>query len=237
MGTAKTHTALVITHVPFEGPGAIAAWIKHQSLNLQLCPWYEQPEVYPPERYGAIIIMGGPMNVHETEKYPWLVSETRFLERAVKASVPLLGICFGAQLLALLLGARVTRNAFKEIGWFPLQTHPAAQQSRLFQMFPESFMAMHWHGDTFSLPPRAIPLASSQACENQGFVLDERIVGLQFHLEFEESGLNHIIDACRHELQPEPFVQSEQAILSQSHLLDQQHWLLFQCLDRWFLQE
>ncbi|MBD3376973.1 amidotransferase [candidate division KSB1 bacterium] len=233
MKNAKS-TVLALKHVSFEGPGAIAHWVDRNGLNLELCPWYKEPDVRPPEAYAAIVIMGGPMNVHETDAYPWLLSELDYLKRALVSSVPMLGICLGAQLLALALGANVTRNASKEIGWFEVKRHPLAESSPVLQGFPETFMTMHWHGDTFSLPVDALPVGSSTACQNQGFVWQNRVVGIQFHPEFTESGLESIIDQCRDELIPDPYIQSEQQILANSHLLPEQHKMLYRLLDRLF---
>ncbi len=233
MKNAKS-TVLIVTHVPFEGPGAIADWIDRKGLNSELCPWYEEPVVKPPEAYAAIVIMGGPMNVYDTDLYPWLHSELDYLKRAIASSVPMLGICLGSQLLALALGANVTRNTYKEIGWFEVTRHPLAESSPVLQDLPETFLTMHWHGDTFSFPVDAIPVASSEACQNQGFVWQNRVIGLQFHPEFTESGLQSIIDQCRDELMQDPYIQSEQQILANSHLLPEQHEMLFRLLDRLF---
>jgi GMP synthase-like glutamine amidotransferase len=225
-------TVLVLKHVPFEGPGAIAHWIDRNGLNLEFCPWYKEPVIKPPEEYAAIVIMGGPMNVHDNDSYPWLPLELDYLRRALVTPVPILGFCLGSQLLALALGANVTRNAYKEIGWFEVTKHPLAESSPVLQGFPATFMTMHWHGDTFSLPQDALPLGSSAACQNQGFVWQNRVVGLQFHPEFTESGLESIIDQCRDELISDPFIQSEQQILANRHLLPEQHEMLFRLFDR-----
>ncbi len=95
---------------------------------------------------------------------------------------PVLGICFGAQLLAKLLGAPVRRNPVTEIGTHPVRLTAAGRSDPLFQGFPKTFPAFQWHNDTFDIPPWGLQLAESRDCPNQGFRMGSA-VGLQFHLE------------------------------------------------------
>ena len=129
-----------------------------------------------------LIILGGPMNIYEEDKYPWLSKEKEFIHQAIASDKIVLGICLGAQLMADVLGGKVQRNVHREIGWFPVKLMPESKASRIFRVLPEEFMALHWHGDTFELPPGAVHTAESQACKNQAFELGKAI-GLQFHLE------------------------------------------------------
>ena len=124
---------------------------------------------------------------------------------------PVLGICLGAQLIASAHGARVYRNTEKEIGWFDIHAHAAVDDA--FH-FPPTTTVLHWHGETFDLPPGARLLASSTACRHQAFQLGERAIGLQFHLEMTADSLRAIIDNCRAELVPARWIQDEAAILA-----------------------
>ncbi len=125
-----------------------------------------------------------------------------------------LGICLGAQLIADVLGARVKKNEFREIGWFPVIPAAQAANTLLAEALAQPFNAFHWHGDTFELPAGATLLASSEACRNQGFLVDDHIVGLQFHLETTLDGARLLLDHCRNELDGGPFVQEEEELLS-----------------------
>ena len=157
--------------------------------------------------------MGGSMNVHETALYPWLADETAFIASAVAAGNPVLGICLGAQLLAVALGAKVEPNRHKEIGWFPIYKTGAADGFDLFDVFPSEIDAFHWHGDMFHLPLGATQVASSAACENQAFVYGDRAVGFQFHLEMTRAGASQMIQSGLSDAAP--FIQSAEAILSE----------------------
>lgn len=202
-------------HVPFEGLGSIEPWMKARGHELS-CTRLHAGEPPPAvDAYDWLIVMGGPMGVHDEQAYPWLVAEKRAIQAAIGADRRVLGICLGAQLIADALGAQVTRNPHKEIGWFPVELMPAARHCRLFADFPQRFDAYHWHGDTFGLPPGALHLAGSEACAQQAFAAGERVVGLQFHLETTPATCNALIENTRHELVQSTTVQSEAAMLAE----------------------
>jgi GMP synthase (glutamine-hydrolysing) len=158
--------------------------------------------------------MGGPMNIYEEKEYPWLAAEKRFIEKAIEKDKIVLGICLGAQLIADVLGARVVRNRYKEIGWFPVSLRPEGLASVPFQGFPDEFQALHWHGDTFSLPAGAAMLAESEACPAQAFSAnDSRVLALQFHLESSVESVRALIRNCSNELVDGEYVQGADAIL------------------------
>ena len=132
----------------------------------------------------AIVVLGGPMGVYEAEKYPWLADEIRFLGEAIRAGVPVYGLCLGAQLMAAALDARVyPGEGKKEIGWFPVDLTPEALGDPLLGDEEASFPVFQWHGDTFDIPEGAVHLASSARYPNQAFRWGARAYAFQFHLE------------------------------------------------------
>lgn len=147
------------------------------------------------------------MSVHDESEFPWLVEEKRFLREAISAGIPILGICLGAQLLASALGAKIYKNSQKEIGWFDITKVPNPG----FQ-FPDTIKVFHWHGETFTLPPGAVHLARSAACEQQAFQYGENIIGLQFHLETTQETINSLIKNCNDELISDIYIQPETSI-------------------------
>ena len=160
-----------------------------------------------------LLIMGGPMGVHDERVYPWLVEEKRFLSRAVGQKRVILGICLGAQLLASVCEASVYPLSEKEIGWFPVISENVIP-TWFAEVFPEQLTMFHWHGDTFEIPESAVLLCSSSGCRNQGFVIDDRIIALQFHPEITSAGVAALVDNCRGDLGASLWVQNEQQILS-----------------------
>lgn len=159
------------------------------------------------------------MNIYEDETYPWLKAERHFIQKAVYAGKKILGICLGAQFLADALGSPVYRGLFREIGWHPVHMVQGLSASRLFQDFPASFMAFHWHGDTFAVPQVAMHVARSAACESQAFVYEDRVVGLQFHLESTEESVELLLHHCGDEITEGPHIQDPEAIRRQTPLL------------------
>jgi GMP synthase-like glutamine amidotransferase len=152
----------------------------------------------------------------DEDQYPWLGDEKRLIRAAIDGGRSLVGVCLGAQLIAEALGAQVSRNPHKEIGWFPIRLTDLARRSPVCKDLPVELQVLHWHGDTFSLPSGALHLAESEACAQQGFLLDGRILGLQFHLEMTPTSLRTLCSQCAEELTPGPFVQSAEQMLAVS---------------------
>ncbi len=191
-----------LQHVPFEGLGAIEDWCCARGHSITVTRLYAEPL---PRRVEGdlLVVMGGPMNIYQEERHPWLAAEKSLLRDAIAEGARVLGICLGAQLLADVLGGSVTRNPEREIGWFPVELVPEAGAIPGFDRLPPRFIALHWHGDTFSIPEGALRLAGSEACANQAFAWDEgRVLGLQFHLEETIESLTLLVQHAAHELAP-----------------------------------
>ena len=173
---------LAFRHVPFEGAGRIADALDARGIALDYADLYAAGATPPDLRpYSGLIFLGGPMSVNDP--LPYLEWERRAIREAIGRAQPVLGICLGSQLIAKALGARVYRNAQKEIGWFDLHLTPQAQDDPLFAGLPVVHTVFHWHGETFDLPLGAVLLASSERCRNQAFRVGDRTYGLQYHLE------------------------------------------------------
>jgi GMP synthase-like glutamine amidotransferase len=203
-----------IQHVPFEGPANIRGWAENQGWQISATHLYRLEKLPSPDDLDWLVIMGGPMNIYQEKEYPWLAAEKRFIEETIKTDKIVLGICLGAQLIADVLGGRVVRNRHKEIGWFPVSLRPEGLASMPFQGFPDEFQALHWHGDTFSLPAGAAMLAESEACPAQAFSSNGgRVLALQFHLESSIDSVRALIQNCSDELVDGVYIQSAEAIL------------------------
>lgn len=202
-----------LQHVPFEGLASIRDWIERGGHEADGTRLYAGDGLPHPERADLLIVMGGPMGVHDVDAYPWLTAEKAFLRQAIDAGRRVLGICLGAQLIADVLGARVYPNEQKEIGWFPVTRAADAGRSPLGGLLPERFDAFHWHGDTFDLPPGAVHLAQSAACRHQAYAIDGRVLGLQFHLETTPESAAALIEHGGDELVGGPAIQTPAQML------------------------
>ena len=189
-----------LQHVAFEGLGSIEKWARNHRRGISAIRLYEKGVLPEPEELDALVVLGGPMNINEEKKYPWLVEEKRFIEKVIKLEVPVLGICLGAQLLANVLGAKVYPNSEKEIGWFPVTRTVPPNTHKLASLLPGEMEVFHWHGDTFDIPDGAVQLYRSDVCENQAFIYKNHVVGLQFHLETTPASLDSLINNCSSEL-------------------------------------
>lgn len=200
-------------HVEFEGLGDIQSILERQGCQLSATRWYAGDKAPIHDDYDLLVVMGGPMGIYDYDEYPWLVAEKRAIKAAIAAGKKVLGICLGAQLIADTLGASVGKNPQREIGWFSVESNAALNTTRLANVFPSEFEPLHWHGDTFALPEHAIALGRSEACTNQGFIFDDRVIALQFHLELNAEGVSALCDACSDELDGSKFVQNPDDML------------------------
>lgn len=184
-----------LKHVPFEGLGSMEDMFVARGCHLTRTCMYEDQSLPSIHDMDALVIMGGPMGVGDDDEYPWLSLEKEFIESVIKRNIPVLGVCLGAQLIANVLGANVSKNTHEEIGWYRVNLTKVLQNSRV-QNLPTSFDALHWHGDTFDLPEGANNFMASEACENQGFVYGDSVLALQFHLEMLPSHVQAIYQEC-----------------------------------------
>ncbi|MDB5106648.1 MAG: Glutamine amidotransferase class-I [Fibrobacteres bacterium] len=191
----------VFQHVPFEGLGSMEPWFRERGHSLSHVRLFAGESAQGPgPQPDWIVVMGGPMGVHDEAAYPWLREEKRALEAAVKRGAAVLGICLGAQLLAHALGAQVSPNREKEIGWYPVDLSPEAAKTWLGRVFPPRFTPFHWHGDTFGIPRGAVALGRSEACSHQGFLYGDNALALQFHPEVTAESLSGLMEHCGSEL-------------------------------------
>jgi GMP synthase-like glutamine amidotransferase len=202
-----------LQHVPFEGLGSIEPWIVDRHHSLSATRFYANYPLPNVEDIDWLIVMGGSMNIYEDDKYPWLTEEKRFIDRAIQQNKTAIGICLGAQLIADVLGAKVYAGQYKEIGWLPIELTAMAQDTAVFNSLPQQLTAFHWHGDTFDLPAGAIHLARSEACQNQAFVYNEKVLGLQFHLESTKESVQQIVNNCADELVEGKYIQKSAEML------------------------
>lgn len=132
----------------------------------------------------GVVVMGGPMSANSEAGFPSREAELSLLAEALRIGIPTLGVCLGAQLLALAGGGTVAPNAYgPEIGWAPIYLAPSCGEDQLLSGLPPTFTVLHWHDDSFDVPPGAQLLISSGANPHQAFRIGDVAWGVQFHLE------------------------------------------------------
>mgnify|MGYP001791508389 CR=1 FL=1 len=218
-------SATVIRHIAFEDLGTLEIALERKGYTIKYLEAGidDLTDIAPTE--DILIILGGPIGAYDEEDYPFLVDELRLLEQRLKADLPTLGICLGAQLMARALGARVYPGGEKEIGWSNIVLSEVGKNSPLVNLDVENTPILHWHGDTFDLPQGATRLASSSLYENQAFSYGKASMGLQFHPEVTQTGLQRwfIGHAC--EINSTPGISVEQLradTVKYGHLLQKQ---------------
>jgi len=221
-----------LQHVPFEDPAGISDWITLHHHSSSVTKLFNDEPLPSMDAFDWLIVMGGPMGVDDTDQYSWLTAEKKFIGEVITAGKAVLGICLGAQLIASALCAEIKPNGHREIGWFDMTPSSELKGTTLDGVFPDASKAFHWHGDTFDLPENAKLIASSEACKNQGFIIDDRVVGLQFHLETTAESARLLINNARDELDGSRFVQTEEEMLSNPERFITINKIMFTLLSR-----
>jgi GMP synthase-like glutamine amidotransferase len=186
----------------------------------------------PVDSFDWLMVMGGSQNAWDEQGNSWLQEEKAFVRQAQNKDKMILGICFGAQILAEALGGQIFPNEHKEIGWHEVFLNRQGRESFLFQNVPASFVSFHWHGDHFSLPAGCTRLADSKATENQAFICNGRpLVGLQFHPEYTRDMVKYF--ACNHSQGwvPDMYVSAKNDVLARTEDMPDTYWLMKTLLD------
>jgi GMP synthase-like glutamine amidotransferase len=205
-----------LQHLPGEGPGYAAEWLAAHGHSLTFTRFFEpMPAFLALAEFDGLLILGGAMSVHDEAHFPWLVEEKAFLRKTLRAGKITLAICLGAQLLAEALGGEVRPNPAPEIGFWTVRFSAKALAHPLLRGWPDKAAVLHWHVDTFTVPPGALRVGMSVGCATQGFVWGDGVIGLQFHPEMTEDMVEQLIAFEGHETADEQeFVQTAAQIRS-----------------------
>ncbi len=177
----------IIQNDPEVPLGAFAGYLDEGGTPFKVVRQYAGESLPPLGGVPAVIVLGGAMGVHDTDRHPFLVELKGFIRSCAAHDVPFLGVCLGGQLLAEALGGRVTPDACGEKGTMTVRLTPAGEGDPLFAGVPEEFVTFQWHNDCFAPPEGATLLASSPACPGQAFRLGAHAYGLQFHPEVDRA--------------------------------------------------
>jgi GMP synthase-like glutamine amidotransferase len=207
---------LIIKHIDVEGPGLIEHCLKRGKIPYQVLDL--KPSIRFPRLEGIthIVFLGGPMNVYEEDRYPFLRDEDLFIKEAIQRGKAILGICLGAQLIAKALGAKVFKAPVKEIGWYDVFLTKVGSTDPLFSCLPKTFPVFQWHGDTFEIPNGAKLIATSSPISHQAFRYGEKVYALQFHLEVTQEMIREWMETYEEEfkdVQPPPPLSKAQILV------------------------
>lgn len=207
------HPVLIIRHSPIEGPGYFSTFLDRHAIPWQLVR-IDEGDAVPVNLNdnSGVCLMGGPMSVND--ELPWIPAVLALIQRAIATDIPVIGHCLGGQLMAKALGGTVGPTPVKEIGWGDVRITDEHAARPWLGDAPSALPAFHWHGETFSLPPGAIRILESAWCANQAYVLNDRHIGMQCHVEMTPELITSWCESGAEEIRasPSPGVQSVETI-------------------------
>jgi GMP synthase-like glutamine amidotransferase len=173
---------LIFRHSATEGPGYFTTFLDDHGIPWKLVR-IDAGDAIPVNLNGVsgLCLMGGPMSVNDD--LPWIPPELALVRQAIASDIPVIGHCLGGQLMAKALGATVSATPVKEIGWGDVRITDAATARSWLGEATQPMLAFHWHGETFTIPPGAKRILDSAYCANQAYVLNDRHIGMQCHVE------------------------------------------------------
>jgi GMP synthase-like glutamine amidotransferase len=184
--------ALILQHEEPTPPGHVTEWLEGHGAEMDVFRIDLDEPKADPEDYDLIVSLGSEFAAYD-DSHRFVTTEAELMRRAVDANVPILGLCFGGQMLARVLGGEVYRGSESEIGWLPVRT----REPELVPAGPW----FQWHFDVITAPPDATVVAET-GLGTQAFVAG-RSLGLQFHPEVTPEIMDEWVRAYRHELDAE----------------------------------
>jgi GMP synthase-like glutamine amidotransferase len=224
---------LTFQHDEYNDSGSIIEWALKNNHTLETVVLIKGEKPPSDPDFDILFIMGGTMNVYEEDKFPWLAEEKAFIKKAVEAGKTAVGFCLGGQLLAAVLGGKVTRNNETEIGWRTINFNKTAQEHSVLSVFGESSVIFQWHSDTFSvLPQNAKLIASNDVCAHHGFIYNDNVFAFQFHLELTYQMIYSFSRELEKTGEKGAYVQSGEEIRRQHGYITENNKLMFGFLDK-----
>ncbi len=186
---------LAVKNSDVEGLGSLEGNLAQRGYDIDYLNIYNGEKVDSIGDYDVVVVLGAPFSVFDS--LPFLPYEFSLIEEAIEKDKLLLGICFGCQAIAHVLGAKVYKGRFgSEIGWYDM--FPQEDLERVFNY--ESIRVFEWHSDTFDLPENSVRLGVTARYRNQAFRYKRKVIGLQFHLELTKSDLENWLGVYESEL-------------------------------------
>jgi GMP synthase-like glutamine amidotransferase len=205
----------------------ITLWAGERGYSIKQTYVCNNEALPPVDAYDWLMVMGGSPHAWDIKKHSWLIEEKRYLCTVLELNKPVLGICFGAQLLAEALGGNIFPITHQEIGWREVTLTSEGKFSFLFQDLPQTLVTFHWHNDHFSLPPDCTNLAYSEASRNQAFISNRHpLVGLQFHPEYTREMVLEYTRTQGELFRPGRFADDKESIAIRTEKVQDTYWLM-----------
>jgi GMP synthase (glutamine-hydrolysing) len=176
----------VIEHVSYDGQGNVSRALSRAGLQSVTFRPFMDDELPSVGDLSGLIVLGAPTGSADDDIPGFLPRERYLIVGAMQRRLPVLGVCFGAQLVAVALGGRVIKDGPAELGMGTARLTPAGQIDPVLGSGDDVFDVLHWHRHSYTLPPGAVRLATSGRGVEQAFRYNENVYAVQFHVEIND---------------------------------------------------
>ena len=205
----------------------ITRWVSENGHQIASTDVFRSAPLPQLDEFDWLMVMGGSQHAWEENLNSWLAPEKAFVKETLAAGKVVIGICFGAQVLAEALGGNLFPNEQPEVGWYEVNLNDEGRRSFLFNDLPDTFTTFHWHSDHYSLPAGCIRLADSAPTANQVFVKPgEPVIGIQFHPEYTRRMVMEFAEDYGHQWIPNAYVAGKDAIIEMTPQIPDTYWLM-----------
>jgi GMP synthase-like glutamine amidotransferase len=223
----------IFRHLVCQHPGYLGEYLQARSIPWEMvCIDEDNPVPQQIDDVSGLVFMGAGVSVND--RLPWIEGELQLIRKAIEIGLPVMGVCFGAQLMSRALGGEITRGKGMEIGWYPVYMQVNEGYDNWLNGIPEQFTAFHWHADTYTLPMHSRHLMKSDCFDQQGFIIGDHL-GMQFHLEMTREMVENWIERYGSDLLLDsPCSQSAEVILTSiNQRIDTLHLISDMIYGRW----
>jgi GMP synthase-like glutamine amidotransferase len=233
---------VLLQHSAYAEPGYVTQYLDQHDIPWRLLRIDEGAAVPDdPAPYAGLCFLGGSMSVNDP--LPWIEQALALIRNADRLGVPIVGHCFGSQLLAKAFGATVTRNPVKEIGWGWMEVLDSRSSDDWLGVRAGRVRSFQWHGDTFTVPEGADLLMESEFCAHQTYVIRDLHLGMQSHLEMTPELVRKLTIKGAAEIDREIGLRGPAAVQTAAQMLDdvdnkcaEVNALMARMYDRWRLK-
>lgn len=220
----------IIQNDPIVLLGTITEWVEKNNHEVEIYESFNDDQLPDTDDFDLAIILGGRMGAYEEKDYPAVAKVKEWTEHNINEDKHIFGICLGAQIIADVTGGKTTPHDKPEVGWYDIDFNDQVNSHHLLNNNVDHNKFYEFHFDAFELPDNAIVLGSSERTKNQIFAIGNKVLGTQFHPEFNAKSITDALEHTNEEKSSKYYAQTPEEMVDEALIKNSKRWL-FNVLD------